>query len=149
MESYKRKLQKRKAAYTYTAVIALIANILNNSTIISNSQSNLSNDRIAGFSSGIITALGVISIVKVMQLRKILNDEKLIKLQYNKEHDERQQTIKVKSGMPMILIMSLVMILASIVGSYFSNVIFYTLFIAGSVQLLVGLIVKLYYMRTM
>jgi hypothetical protein len=150
MENYKNKLQKRKVGFMCTAMIAFIIYILTNSTLIINSQSSsISEDRITSFSAGIITSLGLISIAKVMQLRAILKDEKLIKLQYNKEHDERQQAIKVKAGMPMIMIMSIAMIIASIIGSYFSDVVFYTLFIAGSVQLFAGLIVKFYFSKRM
>lgn len=150
MESFREKLQRRKVGFMCIAFIVAIISIIDVFVIVPKSQNgSFSNGMIAEVSFGIIISLGIISIVKFIQLSKALKDEKLIKLLYNKEKDERLQLIRGKAGMPMILIMSIIMFISGIIGSYSSDIIFYTLFVAGFVQLFVGVIVKFYYMKTM
>lgn len=150
MENYRKKLQKRTVGYVCTAILSVIISIIHACVNISKSPiASFSDARIVGFSAGILTSLAVFSAVKIVQLRRVIKDEKLIKLQYHKEHDERQKAIRSKAGMPMVLIMSILMFLASIIGGYYNDLVFYTLFIAGFVQLFVGVIVKIYYMKTM
>ncbi|MBE5966101.1 MAG: hypothetical protein E7255_03935 [Lachnospiraceae bacterium] len=145
MGSYRIKLQRRKVGFMCMAIIAVTTSIIDVFVTLPRSQ----NGMIVDVSSGIIISLGILSILKLIQLRKVLKDENQIKLLYNKENDERLQSIRGKSGMPMMLIMSIIMFISGIIGSYFSDIIFYTLFAAGFVQLFVGLLVKLYYMKTM
>lgn len=150
MENFKKKLQKRKIGFMCMAIIVVIISIIDVFVILPKSQNgSFSNGMIVGVSSGTIISLGILSILKIIQLSKVLKDEKLIKLLYNKENDERLQSIRGKAGMPIILIMSITMFISGIIGSYFSDIIFYTLFVAGFIQLFVGVIVKLYYMKTM
>lgn len=150
MENFKKKLQKRKIGFMCMAIIVVIISIIDVFVILPKSQNgSFSNGMIVGVSSGTIISLGILSILKIIQLSKVLKDEKLIKLLYNKENDERLQSIRGKAGMPIILIMSITMFISGIIGSCFSDIIFYTLFVAGFIQLFVGVIVKLYYMKTM
>ncbi|MHB8131630.1 MAG: hypothetical protein ACYDEX_21825 [Mobilitalea sp.] len=150
MERFRKKLQRRKVGFMCMAFIAVIAGIIDVFALSPTSQNDsFSNGMIEGVSIGTIISLGILSILQIIRIRKVLKDEKLIKLQFNKEHDERLRSIRGKAGIPMILIMSIAMFVAGIIGSYFSDIIFYTLFIAGFVQLFVGVIVKLYCMKTM
>ena len=150
MERFRKKLKRRKVGFMCMAIIAVMASIIDVFVILPESQDgSFSNGMIEGVSIGTIISLGILSILQIIRIRKVLKDEKLIKLLYNKEHDERLRSIRGKSGIPMILIMSIVMFVAGIIGSYFSDIIFYTLFVAGFVQLLVSVIVELYCMKTM
>jgi len=150
MEKFRKQLQRRKVGFMCMAIIAVIASIIDVFAILPKSQNrSFSNGMIEGVSVGTIVSLGILSISQIIRIRKVLKDEKLIKLLYNKEHDERLQSIRGKAGMPMIVIMSIGMFVAGIIGSYFSDIIFYTLFVAGFIQLFVGVIVKLYGMKTM
>lgn len=150
MENFRKELQRRKVGFMCMAIIVVITSIIDVFVILPKSQNgSFSNGMIVGVSSGTIISLGILSILKIIQLSKVLKDEKLIKLLYNKENDERLQSIRGKAGMPMILIMSIIMFITGIIGSYFSDIIFYTLFVAGFVQLFVGVIVKFYYIKTM
>ena len=50
--------------------------------------------------------------------------KKELKIQYNKENDERMKAIKAKAGMPMLLITSIVMIIVGVIAGYFNFTIF-------------------------
>ena len=102
---------------------------------------------VAGESFGMIIALGMMAVIQIIRLSRVVNDEKQLKILYNKEHDERLKEIRSKAGMPMVLILSILMFAAGIIGSYFNEVVFYTLFAAGFVQLLIGATLKIYYLK--
>jgi hypothetical protein len=78
-----------------------------------------------------------------------IKDERKLKMAYNRENDERMKAIRAKAGMPMLLITSVMMVIAAIIAGYFNIVVFYTLTAAAMMQLLLGVSVKLYHMKTM
>ena len=59
------------------------------------------------------------------------------------------QYIRAKAGMPMLLVTSCVMVIAGIIAGYFNVTVFMTLTAAAMCQLLVGSLIKMYYMKTM
>lgn len=104
---------------------------------------------VVGFQFGLILGIGMLSLIQVIKLSKIIKDDKKLKILHNKEHDERLILIRSKSGMPMLLITSVLMIIVAIVYGHFNTTVFITLVLAAMIQLLIGLIVKLYCMKTM
>ena len=104
---------------------------------------------IFGFQVGATTALGMISAVLIVRLRALLRDEQKLRLQYNKENDERYRAIRAKAGMPMLLISSVGMIAAGIVAGYYSKTVFVTLIAAAMCQMLVGVVIKQINLRKM
>ncbi len=112
-------------------------------------KERLTDGIVQGFQSGILLALGVLSLIQIIKLRMTVKDNKKLKMLYNQEQDERMKVIRCKAGMPMLLIMSVTMLLAAIITGYFNIIVFYTLVITAMVQLLVGTLVKVYYMKTM
>lgn len=103
----------------------------------------------AGFQAGLITGLGLLSAALIIRFRSTLKDEAKLKLQYNKENDERYKAIRAKAGMPMLLITSIMMIIAGVIAGYFSETAFITLICAALAQMSVGVVVKLVYMKIM
>ncbi|MGI6545633.1 MAG: hypothetical protein ACOX2M_04225 [Fastidiosipilaceae bacterium] len=102
---------------------------------------------IFGFQFGAAISLGIISIAFLILYRRVLTDDKKLKLQYNKENDERLKTIRAKAGVPMVLITSIFMIIAGIIAGYFNLTIFITLVVAAVSQMLIAAVTKQIYLR--
>ena len=102
---------------------------------------------IFGFQCGVSLVLGILSIAFIFFYRRILDDDKKLKLQYNKENEERLKTIRAKAGMPMLLITSVSMIIAGVIAGYYNPTIFFTLVAAASAQMLAGAVTKNVYLR--
>lgn len=150
MEDFKKKLQRRKTGFMCMAVLAVIAGIIDSFYLMPTEHNKeFSNGMITGVSIGTIIALGMLAVLQIIHINRVLKDEKSLTLLYNRENDERLKLIRSKAGMPMLLIMSTAMFVAGIIGSYFNDVIFYTLFAAGLVQLSIGAIVKLTCLKLM
>lgn len=151
MGEFRDKIKKRIIAFECISVIAVVAGIYHVFIGIPGGYKgdDFSDGMGVGVSLGIITALGMLAVVQVIRLRRAIKDEKQLKMLYNKEHDERLKEIRSKAGMPMIMIMSILMIVVGIVASSFNDVVFYTLFIAGSIQLFIGASLKLYYLTNL
>ncbi|MFA5524757.1 MAG: hypothetical protein WDA24_10410 [Tissierellales bacterium] len=103
----------------------------------------------AEFQLGLLFGIGVRAIIEIVKLSMVMKDNKKLKMLYNKENDERLKLIRSKSGMPMLMITSTLMLIAAVISGYFNTVVFLTLIIAATVQLLIGVIVKLYCMKAM
>jgi hypothetical protein len=104
---------------------------------------------IFGFQCGAATACGLIAVILIFRYRLILKDEKKLKLEFNKENDERLKAIRAKAGLPMILATSVLMIIAGVIAAYFNATIFIALTAAAFCQMMISGIVKLIYMRKM
>lgn len=109
----------------------------------------VSNGSVADLQMGILFGIGILTLVQIIKLRKVINDDKKLKMLYNQEHDERLKTIRARAGMPMLLITSTTMLIAAMIAGYFNVVVFNTLIITAIVQLSIGAFVKLYYLKTM
>jgi hypothetical protein len=83
----------------------------------------------------------------MFRLRKIVKNPTELQKLYNKENDERLALIRQKSGMPIIMITSGIMILAAVVAGYINETVFFTLIAAAMAQIVISLAVKVYYMR--
>lgn len=99
------------------------------------------------FQCGLTLALGVIALVSILRYRKILKNETYLKIQYNKEFDERLKTIRAKAGVPMSLISSILMIIAGIIIGYRNITVFYTLILTAMCQLIAACMIKLVYSK--
>ncbi|MBP1755580.1 MAG: hypothetical protein H6Q59_1978 [Firmicutes bacterium] len=106
------------------------------------------NEMLLSFQTGLVLGIGMVALMYTIKNRKALRDPKELQILYNKEHDERQQLIIQKAGMPMMAYTSGVMVIAGVIAGYYNTVVFYTLIVAAMAQLLVGLSLKLYYSRT-
>lgn len=102
-----------------------------------------------GFQVGIILSLGLLAILTVRRYRSLLKDENKLLLKFNKENDERIKAIKAKAGIPILPLLAAITIIAGVIAGYFDNLIFMTLIIAATSQMLVCVLVKLIYMKKM
>lgn len=149
MEQFKTKIKGRISLFKVMTMMAVAFGSYDVFVVGNSETERLAEGAVAGFQSGIILGVGIIALAQVVKLSMIIKDEKKLKLLYNKEHDERLKAIRSKAGMPMLMITSIMMLIAAIVAGYFNTTVFSTLVIAAIVQLLIGIIVKLYSMKTM
>jgi TRAP-type C4-dicarboxylate transport system permease large subunit len=110
-------------------------------------ESDFSNGVVAGFQGGLLTGLIALMTVYILKYQMALKDERKMKLQYNKENDERMKTIKQKVGGNIVLFYSVVLIFAGIIAGYFNITVFYTLVLTAMFQLNVSGFLKIYLLR--
>lgn len=149
MEQYKEKIKRRIMLFSVGVLGAAILCIYDFFVMRNLEMESMRPTMVVGFQFGLILGIGMLSLIQVIKLSKIIKDDKKLKILHNKEHDERLILIRSKSGMPMLLITSVLMIIVAIVYGHFNTTVFITLVLAAMIQLLIGLIVKLYCMKTM
>ena len=98
MDNYRKVLRRRMYLLTVPILLAVGLSIFN----IFFASERIKESFIFGFQFGAAISLGIISIVLLIFYRRILADDKKLKLQYNKENDERLKTIRAKAGVPML-----------------------------------------------
>ncbi len=145
MDNYKKVIKKRIWMLSFLVLLAVGLGIFDTFW----ASAEMKESKIFAFQCGAITALGVFSAYFLIHYKKILQNEEDLKIQYNKENDERMKAIKAKAGMPMLLITSIVMIIVGVIAGYYNFTIFFTLIIAAICQLLTSFVVKLVYMKIM
>ena len=99
------------------------------------------------FQLGFLTGIGLVAVVMMFKYGKALQDNAKLQMLYNKENDERLGLIKQKSGMPMLMITSVIMIFTGVIAGYVNEIVFYTLILAAMLQMILGVMVKIYYMK--
>lgn len=104
---------------------------------------------VIGFSAGLALGGGLLAIINIVRLCRIIKDEKKIRTYFNRLNDERLKEIRRRSGMPMLLYTSLLVLGAAMIASFFNEIVFYTLIAVSMVQLTIGCIVKLYFSKVL
>ena len=151
MEKFRTTIKRRIAISSGMAFIAMVLGVFSTYSIIitDHSSATHSDGFVAGFQFGLIVSIFGLAVFDIIKLSLTINDETKLRILYNKEHDERLIAIRNKAGAPMIVVTSVMMIIAAIIAGYFNIVVFYTLVVAVSAQLLISAIVKLYCTKTM
>ena len=106
-------------------------------------------DFLRGFQAGVASGMCAVAVIWLVKFGRVIQDETRLRIQYNKETDERMKAINAKAGMPLLWVTSVLMILVGMVGAYWEPMIFYTLVPAGVFQILASRIVALVYCRIM
>lgn len=149
MEKYRKTIKKRMILCGFLAAISVGLGIFNQSGFLDLISLHTRNEALAGFQAGLLSGFGILSLLLLYRYGKAIKDDTKLKILYNKEYDERQNLIRQKAGMPMLMIASGIMIFAGIIAGYLNEIVFYTLILAAVIQLTLGAMVKIYYMRKM
>lgn len=145
MEQYKKKLKVRILIFSILLLIfvaVLLYNQFGTSSAIKNSLS-------FSFQCGFSAAGALALVFWIAKYRRALLDELKLRILYNKENDERMKAIWAKSGIPMTVILSMVLVLAGIVIGYFNETVFFVLICVAIFQLFATAAVKFFYMKKM
>lgn len=145
MEKYKKVVIIRLFLLSILALLAVGLGIYD--VFWATAEEKASN--IFGFQCGGITALGILALIWIIRYRKVLRNERELKIQYDKENDERMKAIRAKAGMPMVLITSIVMIVLGIIIGYSNMTVFYALIAAAAAQLGIACVTKFIYTKIM
>lgn len=147
MDNYRNIIKKRVVWLSIFIVIVVFIGIYDAFFLSKAEMAKTPGNMMQRFQIGLIIGLGGVAGFHRSRFARALKDEHKLKLLYNCENDERMKAIRAKAGMPVLMICSVAIIVAAVVAGYFNITIFYTLLITGIAQLLMGLILKVYYMR--
>ncbi|HPF16118.1 MAG TPA: hypothetical protein P5107_07565 [Thermotogota bacterium] len=148
MEKYRKNLRIRMLWMSLAIILAVSLLIMNSIKMVEAAEGeSFSTGFIDGFQNGLLAAMVGLFSVLIIKYLSIFRDEKKLKLWYNHEHDERRQQIKLKAGGNLVIINSVILLFAGIVGGYFNVVIFYSVIGCAVFQLLVSAVIKLYLLK--
>lgn len=143
MKDYENKI---KARILYLSVVTLIgAGICGFDGFFA--SDTLKNSDIYSFLLGLTCAITIIGALIIIKYKKIITSPEKLKLEYNKENDERKKLILSKAGIPFIIYTSVAMIIIGIIAGHYNILIFKTLIICALSQLIISVIVKLIYSK--
>lgn len=143
MNNYRKVLIRRMYFLTVPILVAVGLSIYN----VFFASERIKESFIFGFQFGAAISLGIMSLALLIKYRRILTDDKRLKLHFNKENDERLKTIRAKAGVPMLLMTSIVMIIAGVIAGYFNLTVSITLVVAAVFQMLIAAVTKQIYLR--
>lgn len=145
MEDYKRTIKRRRTLFILIAIIAAGIGIYDGLIMNSVQSDNI----VFSFQCGLAIGISFLATIKLFRYSKVLKDDMQLKIEYNKENDERSKSIRSKAGMPMLMITSGLILLAGVIAGYFNELIFITLIVVAVCQLTIGAVAKVYYIRKM
>lgn len=149
MDKYRNKVRIKMVLLALLALTGVALGIYNVFFEGKSGASGFSAGMLSGFRIGMAIGIGGFALIQMIGLGKAIRDEKALKELYNKEHDERLRAIRARAGMPSVLILSVLMLIAALIAGPLDLTVFYTLIIASAAQLLISLGVKLYFMKKM
>ncbi len=114
-----------------------------------NNVQNFMTGSIDGFFIGFNLALLLSLLFLIFKIKKSMKDEKMMKKYYTFINDERNILIKTKSGMPVNIVNSYLMVLASYLFQGINIYISFTCLAIAILMIFQLFILKLYYMKTM
>jgi len=145
MKEYNKTIKARILLLSIPIICAAIFSIYD----VFWASTEIKESSIFGFQAGIIISMGLIAVITVIRYRALLNDDKKLLLQFNRENDERIKAIKAKAGIPMLPLVSTLVIIAGVIAGYFDTLIFMTLIAVAAFQMTICAIVKVVYMKKM
>lgn len=108
-------------------------------------ESEQSSDYVYGFQLGFLFVLVLKFLADLVQYRKALKDEKLLKQLYYKENDERMCFINQQVGKSTMSVLTVIMVIATIITGYFNITVFCTMCVVTVLQSVVQILLKWYY----
>lgn len=145
MEQFRKKIKSRMLWLSALSLITALFGVYD----VFFASDTLRNMEAFEFQGGALAALCLLSSLNIMRYNKILRDDTKLKMECNKENDERFKAIRSKAGLPNVMVLSILMIIAGIIAGYFNVTVFYTLIIAAICQILISGFIKLIFMRKM
>ena len=145
MEQFRKKIKARMLLISIVLLV-FVAILLYNQF----GASDALKDSLAfSFQCGLSASGSLVLVFWLVKNRRALADETKLRALMNQENDERMSAIRAKAGIPMVLILSMALVIGGMIIGYFNETVFVILIGVALFQLLVSLLVKLYYMKTM
>ncbi|MDR1539578.1 MAG: hypothetical protein LBU32_16575 [Clostridiales bacterium] len=137
MDLYRSFLTKRQKALQYAILGSLFIWAFIIASFIKPIGGKDFSDFLRGFQIGLMVAVDLSLIRRMLKCRGAMKDEEKLKRIYFEENDERRKMIFDKSGGSAIYFCALALLVAAVISAYFGPAIFYAL-LGSSVFLLVA-----------
>lgn len=106
-------------------------------------------ERAESYRSGFATGVVLVALWQLWVLVRALRDPKKLEALYADAHDTRKSALRAKTGMPVFLYTTCGLILAALAASFFNEIVFKTLVIVATTQIVLGCGLKRCYSKTM
>ena len=123
MEEFKKKIKIRMCWLSVLSILTALAGVY----AIFLATTSQKNEIIYAFQTGFSILISIMSLLHIFNYRKILKDDKRLKVENIKENDERYKAIRIKAGSPIVPVLSIIMLVFGIIAGYFNITVFYTL----------------------
>ena len=144
LQNYRKEIARRISLLVVFCVIALLAIVLGADFLKDISlETTDRTDYVLGFFTGI----ELVCVFYMGCLIRAYRDEKYLKEMYTKEIDEREILIRMKSGKNIVPILSLVIAVIACVMSYVNYEVFIALTAVAIAQIIITLILKIYWRK--
>lgn len=142
LQNYRKEVARRISLLVVFCITALLAIVLGAVFLkdISPSKADTT-DYVLGFFTGI----ELVCLFYMGCLIRAYRDEKYLKEMYTKETDEREILIRMKSGKDIVPILSFVIAVIACVMSYVNYEVFIALTAVAIAQIIITLILKIYW----
>ena len=144
LQNYRKEIARRISLLVVFCVTALLAIVLGAVFLkdISPSKADTT-DYVLGFFTGI----ELVCLFYMGCLIRAYRDEKYLKEMYTKETDEREILIRMKSGKDIVPILSFVVAVIACVMSYVNYEVFIALTAVAIAQIIITVILKIYWSK--
>ena len=144
LQNYRKEIARRISLLVVFCVIALLAIVLG-AAFLKDISPKITDrtDYVLGFFTGI----ELVCVFYMGCLIRAYRDEKYLKEMYTKETDEREILIRMKSGKNIVPILSLVIAVIACVMSYVNYEVFIALTAVAIAQIIITLILKIYWSK--
>lgn len=144
LQNYREEIARRISLLVVFCITALLAIVLGAVFLKDISPSNAdTTDYVLGFFTGI----ELVCIFYMGCLIRAYRDEKYLKEMYTKETDEREILIRMKSGKDIVPILSFVIAVIACVMSYINFEVFIALTTVAIAQIIITVILKIYWSK--
>ena len=142
LQNYRKEIARRISLLVVFCVIALLAIALGAAFL--KDISPKTTDR-TDYVLGFFTGIELVCVFYMGCLIRAYKDEKYLKEMYTKETDEREILIRMKSGKDIVPILSFVIAVIACVMSYVNYEVFIALTAVAIAQIIITLILKIYW----
>lgn len=144
LQNYRKEIARRISLLVVFCVIALLAIVLGAAFL--KDISPKTTDR-TDYVLGFFTGIELVCVFYMGCLIRAYRDEKYLKEMYTKETDEREILIRMKSGKNIVPILSFVIAVIACVMSYVNYEVFIALTAVSIAQIIITLILKIYWSK--
>ena len=144
LQNYRKEIARRISLLVVFCVIALLAIVLGADFL--KDISPKTTDR-TDYVLGFFTGIELVCVFYMGCLIRAYRDEKYLKEMYTKETDEREILIRMKSGKNIVPILSFVIAVIACVMSYVNYEVFIALTAVSIAQIIITLILKIYWSK--
>jgi len=145
MENFKEKLKKRIRFNTIMIITLVVTALM--ITLAQKLWGKANHEDVVSFITGFFCGFGGIFIYKIISYKKALGNEKILKTIFINETDERVLSIHFKAGLLSFKVSIIVLSIVAMIFGFINIIVFYALFSAVFILIIVQVISKIIYSK--